>query len=158
MDIPEAGDVPILNQAGVVTNNQGYALVPYITAYRKNVIDIDTSALPDNTEMELTSQTVAPSRGALVKASFAANVGYRAMMELKFADGKPVPFGAQAIFKDNNQLNGMVGNDGEIYLSGLTESGSFIIQYNDKQQCQVNYNLTDVSNYLGLYKTTATCQ
>ncbi|VEB63208.1 Outer membrane usher protein fimD precursor [Providencia rustigianii] len=88
VDIPEAGDVPILNQAGVVTNNQGYALVPYVTAYRKNAIDIDTSALPDNTEMELTSQTVAPSRGALVKASFAANVGYRAMMELKFADGK----------------------------------------------------------------------
>ncbi|HHR5952799.1 TPA: fimbria/pilus outer membrane usher protein, partial [Providencia alcalifaciens] len=158
VDIPEAGDVPILNQAGVVTNNQGYALVPYITAYRKNVIDIDTSALPDNTEMELTSQTVAPSRGALVKASFAANVGYRAMIELKFTDGKPVPFGAQAIFKDNNQLNGMVGNDGEIYLSGLAESGSFIIQYNEKQQCQVNYNLADVSNYLGLYKATAICQ
>ncbi|BBG60856.1 fimbria/pilus outer membrane usher protein [Providencia rustigianii] len=158
VDIPEAGDVPILNQAGVVTNNQGYALVPYVTAYRKNAIDIDTSALPDNTEMELTSQTVAPSRGALVKASFAANVGYRAMMELKFADGKPVPFGAQAIFKDSNQLNGMVGNDGEIYLSGLAESGSFIIQYNDKQQCQVNYNLAGVSNYLGLYKTAAVCQ
>ncbi|WP_323086216.1 fimbria/pilus outer membrane usher protein, partial [Providencia alcalifaciens] len=158
VDIPEAGDVPILNQAGVLTNNQGYALVPYVTAYRKNVVDIDTSALPDNTEMELTSQTVAPSRGALVKASFAANVGYRAMMELKFADGKPVPFGAQAIFKDNNQLNGMVGNNGEIYLSGLAESGSFIIQYNDKQQCQVNYNLAGVSNYLGLYKTAAVCQ
>ncbi len=158
VDIPEAGDVPILNQAGVVTNNQGYALVPYVTAYRKNAIDIDTSSLPDNTEMELTSQTVAPSRGALVKASFAANVGYRAMMELKFADGKPVPFGAQAIFKDNNQLNGMVGNDGKIYLSGLAESGSFIIQYNDKQQCQVNYNLAGVSNYLGLYKTAAVCQ
>ncbi|MEX9949446.1 fimbria/pilus outer membrane usher protein [Providencia alcalifaciens] len=158
VDIPEAGNVPILNQAGVLTNNQGYALVPYVTAYRKNVVDIDTSALPDNTEMELTSQTVAPSRGALVKASFAANVGYRAMMELKFADGKPVPFGAQAIFKDNNQLNGMVGNDGEIYLSGLAESGSFIIQYNDKQQCQVNYNLAGVSNYLGLYKTIAVCQ
>ncbi|VEB63207.1 pilin outer membrane usher protein SafC [Providencia rustigianii] len=71
---------------------------------------------------------------------------------------KPVPFGAQAIFKDSNQLNGMVGNDGEIYLSGLAESGSFIIQYNDKQQCQVNYNLAGVSNYLGLYKTIFICQ
>ncbi|MEY0497421.1 fimbria/pilus outer membrane usher protein [Providencia rettgeri] len=71
VEIPDAGDVPVLNQAGVVTNNQGYALVPYVTAYRKNVIDIDTSELPENTEMELTSQSVAPSRGALVKASFA---------------------------------------------------------------------------------------
>ncbi|WP_272677249.1 fimbria/pilus outer membrane usher protein [Providencia sp. PROV160] len=115
VEIPDAGDVPVLNQAGVVTNNQGYALVPYVTAYRKNVIDIDTSELPENTEMELTSQSVAPSRGALVKASFAANVGYRAIMILTFADGNPVPFGAQAIFKDNPQLNNIVGNDGEIY-------------------------------------------
>ncbi|EOE1545787.1 MULTISPECIES: fimbria/pilus outer membrane usher protein [Providencia] len=158
VEIPDAGDVPILNQAGVVTNNQGYALVPYVTAYRKNVIDIDTSGLPENTEMELTSQSVAPSRGALVKANFAANVGYRAIMILSFADGKPVPFGAQAIFKDNPQLNNIVGNDGEIYLSGLAENGSFIIQYNDKQQCQVNYNLAGISNYMGLYKTAAVCR
>ncbi|MEQ5113107.1 fimbria/pilus outer membrane usher protein [Providencia vermicola] len=158
VEIPNAGDVPIMNQAGVVTNNQGYALVPYMTAYRKNTVDIDTSALPDNTEMELTSQTVAPSRGALVKASFAANVGYRAIMALTFADGKPVPFGAQAIFNDNNQLNSLVGNDGEVYLSGLAESGHFIIQYNEKQQCQVNYNLAGISDYMGLYKTTAVCQ
>ena len=158
VEIPDAGDVPIMNQAGVVTNNQGYALVPYMTAYRKNTVDIDTSALPNNTEMELTSQTVSPSRGALVKASFAANVGYRAMIILAFADGKPVPFGAQAIFSGNNRLNGMVGNDGELYLSGLAENGNFIIQYNEKQQCQVNYNLAGVSNYMGLYKTTAICQ
>lgn len=158
VEIPNAGDVPIMNQAGVVTNNQGYALVPYVTAYRKNTVDIDTSALPNNTEMELTSQTVAPSRGALVKASFTANVGYRAIMALTFADGKPVPFGAQAIFNNNNQLNSLVGNDGELYLSGLTESGHFIIQYNEKQQCQVNYNLAGISDYMGLYKTTAVCR
>ncbi len=158
VEIPDAGDVPILNQAGIVTNNQGYALVPYISAYRKNTIDIDTSALPNDTEMDLTSQSVSPSRGALAKASFAANVGYRAIMIINFADGKPVPFGAQAIFKDNGQLNGLVGNDGELYLSGLAESGHFIIQYNDKQQCQVNYNLSGISNYMGLYKITTTCQ
>ncbi|UBX50598.1 fimbrial biogenesis outer membrane usher protein [Providencia alcalifaciens] len=158
VEIPDAANVPILNQTGIQTNGQGYALVPYITAYRSNGIQIDTSKLPDNTEMELTTQNVAPSRGAIVKASFNANVGYRAIMVITFADGKPVPFGAQAIFKDNGQLNGLVGNDGELYLSGLTESGHFIIQYNDKQQCQVDYNLTGVSNYMGLYKIKTICR
>ncbi|MGO2345205.1 MAG: FimD/PapC C-terminal domain-containing protein, partial [Providencia sp.] len=117
-----------------------------------------TSALPNDTEMDLTSQSVSPSRGAIVKANFAANVGYRAIMVLTFTDGKPVPFGAQAIFNVESQLNGMVGNDGELYLSGLAENGNFIIQYNDKQRCQVNYNLAGLSNYMGLYKTTAVCQ
>lgn len=157
VEIPKAKGVPILNQAGVVTNNQGYALIPHITAYRRNVIDIDTSELPENTEMALTSQSVTPSRGALAKASFVANIGYRALMIITFTDGKPLPFGAQAIFSDNNHFNGMVGSDGAIYLSGLTERGSFIIQYNEKQQCQVNYNLAGTPNYLGIYKITAVC-
>ncbi|SPY71783.1 Outer membrane usher protein fimD precursor [Providencia alcalifaciens] len=158
VEIPDAANVPILNQTGVQTNGQGYALVPYITAYRSNGIQIDTSKLPSDTEVELTTQNVAPSRGAIAKASFNANVGYRAIMTLHFKDGKPVPFGAQAVFPNNNQLNAMVGNDGEIYLSGMPESGSFTIQYNDKQQCQVTYNLAGLPNYIGLYKTTAVCQ
>ncbi|MTB65509.1 fimbria/pilus outer membrane usher protein [Providencia sp. wls1943] len=158
VEIPDAANVPILNQTGVQTNGQGYALVPYVTAYRSNGIQIDTSKLPSDTEVELTTQNVAPSRGAIAKASFNANVGYRAIMTLHFKDGKPVPFGAQAVFPNNNQLNAMVGNDGEIYLSGMPESGSYTIQYNDKQQCQVTYNLAGLPNYIGLYKTTAVCQ
>lgn len=157
VDIPDAGSVTILNQAGVETNSYGYALVPYVTSYRKNTIDIDTSALPENTEMELTSQTVSPSRGALVKANFSANVGYRALITLRLENGELIPFGAQAIFKDNPQLNNIVGNDGEIYLSGLSENGQFIVKYND-MQCSANYNLLGGSHYLGLYKTTVVCQ
>lgn len=156
VDIPEAADVAVLNQAGVETNSYGYALVPYITPYRKNTIDIDTSALPENTEMTLTSQTVAPSRGALVKANFSANVGYRALVSLTLENGEFIPFGSQVIFKDNPQLNNIVGNDGEVYLSGLNEKGQFIVKYNDKQ-CSANYNLLGVSHYLGFYKTTVVC-
>ncbi|WP_109397826.1 fimbria/pilus outer membrane usher protein [Proteus faecis] len=156
VNIPEAADVAVLNQAGVETNSYGYALVPYITPYRKNTIDIDTSALPENTEMALTSQTVSPSRGALVKANFSANVGYRALIALTLENGEFIPFGSQVIFKDNPQLNNIVGNDGEVYLSGLNEKGQFIVKYNDKQ-CSANYNLLGISHYLGLYKTTVVC-
>ncbi|NBM97001.1 fimbrial biogenesis outer membrane usher protein [Proteus penneri] len=156
VNIPEASDVAVLNQAGVETNSYGYALVPYITPYRKNTIDIDTSALPENTELALTTQTVSPSRGALVKANFSANVGYRALIALTLENGELVPFGAQVIFKDNPQLNNIVGNDGEVYLSGLSEKGQFIVKYNNKQ-CSANYNLLGVSHYLGLYKTTVVC-
>ncbi|WP_311748218.1 fimbria/pilus outer membrane usher protein [Proteus penneri] len=156
VNIPEASDVAVLNQAGVETNSYGYALVPYITPYRKNTIDIDTSALPENTELALTTQTVSPSRGALVKANFSANVGYRALIALTLENGELVPFGAQVIFKDNPQLNNIVGNDGEVYLSGLGEKGQFIVKYNNKQ-CSANYNLLGVSHYLGLYKTTVVC-
>lgn len=157
VDIPNAGDVAILNQAGVKTNSMGYALVPYVTPYRKNTLEIDTLMLPENTEMELTSQTISPSRGALVKADFSANVGYRVLMTVNLANKKPVPFGAQVIFKDNSQLNSIVGNDGEVYLSGLEQRGNLTIKYNN-ETCHVNYDLSGVLDYLGLYKITVTCQ
>ncbi len=157
VDIPNAKDIAILNQAGVKTNSRGYALVPYVTPYRKNTLEVDTLMLPENTEMELTSQTISPSRGALVKADFSANVGHRVLMTVNLANKKPVPFGAQVIFKDNSQLNSIVGNDGEVYLSGLEQRGNLTIKYNN-EICHVNYDLSGVLDYLGLYKISVTCQ
>lgn len=157
VDIPNAKDIAILNQAGVKTNSRGYALVPYVTPYRKNTLEVDTLMLPENTEMELTSQTISPSRGALVKADFSANVGHRVLMTVNLANKKPVPFGAQVIFKDNSQLNSIVGNDGEVYLSGLEQRGNLTIKYNN-ETCHVNYDLSGVLDYLGLYKISVTCQ
>lgn len=157
IDIPNAGNVAILNQAGVRTNNTGYALVPYVTPYHKNTLEIDTLLLPDNTEIALTSQTISPSRGALVKADFSANVGYRVLMTVNFANNQPVPFGAQVIFKDNNQLNSVIGNDGEVYLSGIEKQGNFEVKYNN-QTCHVNYSLSEERDYFGLYKIPVTCQ
>ncbi|MEQ5162160.1 fimbria/pilus outer membrane usher protein [Proteus terrae] len=157
VDIPNAKDIAILNQAGVKTNSRGYALVPYVTPYRKNTLEVDTLMLPENTEMELTSQTISPSRGALVKADFSANVGHRVLMTVNLANKKPVPFGAQVIFKDNSQLNSIVGNDGEVYLSGLEQRGNLTIKYNN-ETCHINYDLSGVLDYLGLYKVAVTCQ
>nr|WP_314267067.1 fimbria/pilus outer membrane usher protein [uncultured Moellerella sp.] len=156
---PDAKDVYIQNQPGVSTDYQGYALVPYLTPYRKNSIDINTNELPDDTEIELTTQNVSPSRGAIVEANFIANVGHRALIIVTMADGQYMPFGAQAIVKNSKQAQtSFVGNNGEVYLSGLQEQGEFIIQYNGKQQCTVHYNLDSVINYAGLYKIKETCQ
>ncbi|VEB63215.1 Outer membrane usher protein fimD precursor [Providencia rustigianii] len=126
--------------------------------YHKNTLSIDVSALPDNTEIELTSRTVIPSRGALVKTQFNANLGYRAFMTLTMENGHPVPFGAQAVFADNNLIDSIVDDKGKVYLSGLSEQGEFDIQFNNQFLCHVKYDLTGLSDYLGLYKTAATCQ
>ncbi|VEH53296.1 fimbria/pilus outer membrane usher protein [Providencia rustigianii] len=158
IEIPETPNVSILNNAGVSTNQQGYALVPYVSPYHKNTLSIDVSALPDNTEIELTSRTVIPSRGALVKTHFNANLGYRAFMTLTMENGHPVPFGAQAVFADNNLIDSIVDDKGKVYLSGLSEQGEFDIQFNNQFLCHVKYDLTGLSDYLGLYKTAATCQ
>ncbi|WP_272521833.1 fimbria/pilus outer membrane usher protein [Providencia sp. PROV202] len=157
VEIPQAPNIPITNNAGVSTNAQGYALVPNISPYRKNMIGIDVSDIPENTEMEITSQTVVPSRGAIVKTHFQANLGYRAFITLSMSNGQLVPFGAQAISTDHHIPLGMVDAHGKIFLSGLNEQGRFDIQFNNQPLCHVQYSLVNQPNYLGLYKTTAIC-
>ncbi len=158
VEIPQASNIDILNNSGISTNAQGYALVPYVSPYRKNTVAVDVSTLPENTEVDLTSKTVTPSRGALVKAEFRANLGYRAFITLTRPNGEPVPYGAQVIFQNEKMVNSIVDNNGKVYVSGLSEQGSFDIQWNNQPLCHVIYNLAGLPNYLGLYKTTAICQ
>ncbi|HHR6037205.1 TPA: fimbria/pilus outer membrane usher protein [Providencia alcalifaciens] len=158
VEIPQASNIDILNNSGVSTNAQGYALIPYVSPYHKSSIAIDVATLPENTEIDITSKTVTPSRGALVKTEFHANLGYRALMTLTRPNGEPVPYGAQVIFQDEKMMNSIVDNHGKVYVSGLGEQGGFDIQSNNQLLCHVTYDLAGLPNYLGLYKTAALCQ
>lgn len=59
---PGAADVAIQNGSNVHTDWRGYAVVPSLTAYRKNIITLDTESLADDADVELEGQTVIPGR------------------------------------------------------------------------------------------------
>jgi outer membrane usher protein len=128
----------------VKTDGRGYAVVPYISPYRNNAISLDTTSLPDDVELELTSQTVTPTRGAVVVARYQTKIGQRVMMTLLRANGEPVPFGATVSDAANPSENGfIVGDRGQVYLTGLAESGKLGVQWGKggDSQCQVSYQL-----------------
>ena len=65
-----------------------------------------------------------PTRGAVVKAEFVTHVGYRVLFKVVNAKGKPAPFGAIAAVQNTSSADsGIVGDLGELYLSGLPERG-----------------------------------
>ena len=43
---PGASGVDVLNQTGVSTDWRGYAVVPYLTPYRRNIVGLDGESLP----------------------------------------------------------------------------------------------------------------
>lgn len=141
---PGAKGIDINNNRGVKTDSRGYAVVPYISPYRNNAISLDTTSLPDDVELELTSQTVTPTRGAVVVARYQTKIGQRVMMTLLRANGEPVPFGATVSDAANPSENGfIVGDRGQVYLTGLAESGKLGVQWGKggDSQCQVSYQL-----------------
>ncbi len=58
----------IQNYPGIATDPFGYAVVPYLTTYQENRLSVDTTQLPDNVDLEQTTQFVVPNRGAMVAA------------------------------------------------------------------------------------------
>ena len=158
---PGAKGVGISNQTGVKTDWRGYAIVPYTSSYRKNQLQLNPETLPDDVDLDVTSQTVIPTRGAVVRASFNASVGQRVLMTLLRKSGDPVPFGATVSDNTQKESQGfIVGDDGQVYLTGLNQSGSLVTQWGNEpeQQCQVNFNLPENNiKAEGVMTLTATC-
>lgn len=159
---PGAGDTKVYNNQGVGTDSRGYAVVPYVSAYRHNSIGLETTSLGDNVELEESSLDVIPTRGAVVKAKFNTHVGYRVMMTLTRPGGKPVPFGTTIVLQSAQQGNnsaGIVGEQGETFLSGLPEKGMLLAQWGngDDQRCHVNYQLNQQDLKNPMLVTAAIC-
>lgn len=139
-----ANGVGVSNQTGVKTDWRGYSIVPYASPYRKNQVQLNTETLPDNVDLTLTSQNVVPTRGAVVKANFDANVGRRVLMTIKRLDGRTVPFGATVSELSKKVTKGfIVGDGGQVYLTGMADSGKLVVKWGHKaeQLCVINYSL-----------------
>lgn len=135
---PGADNAKVQNNTGVYTDWRGYAVVPYVNPYKKNRIALDTSTLGDGVDIDTAVQTVTPTQGAVVMADFNTRVGHRVLMTLIYR-GLPVPFGAQAKLVSGG--SGIVGDDGQVYLTGVPDEGEIQVSWSGAQRCAVRYRL-----------------
>lgn len=144
---PGASGVKIENNTGVRTDWRGYAVVPYVSTYRQNRVALETESLAENVDLDGNVQTVVPTQGAVVLADFKTRVGRRVLMTLSY-QGRPVPFGATAALRQNNDNSAnssIVGSDGQLYMSGVPDKGQLRVKWGNaaNQHCQVNFALPD---------------
>ncbi|WP_337262272.1 fimbria/pilus outer membrane usher protein [Serratia sp. MMO-24] len=142
---PGAAGTQVMNGGNVQTDGRGYAVVPYLSNYQANSISLNPATLPDDVDLTQSSVNVYPTKGAVVLANFATRVGYQALVTL--LQGKtPVPFGALVTVEGapGSEANtGIVGDDGQVYLSGLPEQGRLWVNWGKDvgQQCRAAYSL-----------------
>lgn len=141
---PGADGVTIMN-GNLLTDSRGYAIVPYLSGYQPNNISLNPATLPDAVDLPRSSQTVYPTKGAVVLANFTTRIGYQALMTLE-KDGAPVPFGAiVTVMTENDDTNtGIVGDAGQAWLSGLPEAGQVSVSWGSDatQQCRARFDLS----------------
>lgn len=147
---PGAADVAIQNGSNVHTDWRGHAVVPSLTAYRKNTITLDTESLADDADVELEGQTVIPGGGAVVQANYQTHIGNRVLFTLSDSRG-PLPFGASVRLRKAEDEQGavpggMVADGGQVYLSGIPQEGTLDVAWNAdniSRKCALHFHLTD---------------
>lgn len=154
--VPGSAGIPLENGNGVRTDRNGYALKPWATEYRENRIALDVAHLDARTEVDTPVTRVVPSKGAIVRAEFAAKTGLRVLIALT-KDGKPLPFGATVTAGDSS---GIVGDDGQVYLTGLARSGTLSAKWgNDAgQSCHATWHISEADKTVPLVRAAAVCR
>jgi len=138
---PGAGNVRVLNNNGVSTDQRGYTVVPYLQPYRRGRVELDTRTFGEDVDVGRTVDKVVPTKGAVVLADFETHIGRRALINL-IHNGKPVPFGADAEMKNADTRSlGTVGDAGQVYLTGLPDQGDVMIQWGAQDKCTAHYVL-----------------
>lgn len=156
---PGAHGVNIRNQSGVRTDYRGYTVVNNLSVYRKNDLALDPENLPDDVELEINTRTVTPGRGAVVKADYLSKVGRRVLMTLTTHD-QFVPFGAVVTLADDDKSSFIVGDRGQVYLTGLRDQGTVLATWGHQphQQCRADFSLPNGSQYGGITDISVSCR
>lgn len=157
---PGIEGVGVNNQTGVKTDFRGYTVVPYVSPYHKTALSLNTQMLADDADLTMASQSVTPTRGAVVRASYDTRIGKRVLMMLTRSNQHPVPFGASVTIADTKDTEEfIVGDDGQVYLTGLEDEGSLLVSWGKgaDKQCHVNYQLPKTAAQ-DIPTINATCQ
>ncbi|KVU87178.1 fimbria/pilus outer membrane usher protein [Burkholderia ubonensis] len=142
VNAPDAAGARVLNSPGARVDWRGYAVVPYLTPYSMNAIEIDPEGLSTDVEIKLTQQQVAPRAGAAPMIEFPTVSGKSAVIDARRADGSALPFGAAVVDAAGKEI-GIVGQGSRIFARGLDDSGTLAVRWSEdaKALCSIRYAL-----------------
>lgn len=131
----------LVSSPGAKVNADGYALIPYLSPYRRNRVELDPKGMPYYQTLDVSSTEVIPAVGAVVKVDMkASRTDELYLIELKYVDGTPLPFGRDVQDKKTGVIVGNIGQSGRALISGISEKGTLFVNL-DKEggRCFFNY-------------------
>ncbi|MGB3498680.1 fimbria/pilus outer membrane usher protein [Rhodanobacter lindaniclasticus] len=143
VEAQDAAGARVINAAGLKIGHAGYALIPYLTPYQLNRIDIDPAGLSLDVQLDNTSAQIAPRAGAVVLIKFKSESGRFVLIQTRLPDGKMLPFGAEVDDARGTPV-GVVGQAGRIMVRVPHASGRLSVQWQDQdvtRTCSLPYHL-----------------
>ncbi|HAV0157989.1 TPA: fimbrial outer membrane usher protein StdB [Salmonella enterica] len=137
IDTGGVAGVPVSGNSSV-TNRFGLAVVSSGGSYRHSDISVDVASLPDDVEVSDSVISQVLTEGAIGYRRIDASRGEQVLGNLRLADGKAPPFGALVVSSRTGKTLGMVGDNGQTYLSGITaeDRQALTVSWNGRVQCR----------------------
>lgn len=126
---PGAKGIHVKNNTGVITDSRGYAVIPYNNPYKVNRVALDTTSFGNDVDIDNNVTNVVPTAGAIVYANFKARLGARVLVTFRRLDGSVVPFGSLVSIDGDTNNVAIVGEDGQVYLSGVGDKSEVIASW-----------------------------
>ncbi|MBP6346267.1 MAG: fimbrial biogenesis outer membrane usher protein [Neisseriaceae bacterium] len=149
----------VFNGQGAKIDRFGYALVPSLSPYRYNAIGLSTEEMSNNhVDVSAGEMKVAPYAGAAVKIRFATQSGYPVLLHLTRPDQAIVPFGAQVV-DANEQEIGIVGQNNQAYIRtpSVQNSVSIVWGSGPENRCQARFELSKAQLQANLIPINSVC-
>jgi outer membrane usher protein len=152
VDAQDAKGARITNSSGVRVDSFGYAVIPYLTPYSLNTVEIDPKGIPLDVDFKSTSQQVAPRANSVVMIHFGTTSGRAAVIAARLPNGAPLPFGA-SVYDAKGASVGAIGQNSRIFVRGVTDDGALTVKWGDAadDQCAFGYHLPPKDKDRGAY-------
>ncbi|WMD20812.1 fimbria/pilus outer membrane usher protein [Achromobacter seleniivolatilans] len=152
----------VTNNIGTAVGSSGYAVISGLQPFRQNRIELDPKGTPTDVELLESMQQVAPYAGSVVLLNYATRQGAPLIIELRRADGKPVPLGADVVNEKGESI-GMVGQGGRAFVRAESPSAKVKVSWGDgdADRCSATYDLSQVEpdkGSGGIRKVEAQCR
>ncbi|MGE9551309.1 outer membrane usher protein [Erwinia amylovora] len=120
----------------VETNLTGVAVISDVNSYYRNEASIDLARLPEDIDVPgaASVREATLTEGAIGFRRFDVLTGKKAMVTVGLNGGGSPPFGAIVLNKKGQQT-GMVGDDGNTWLSGMNPGEKMDVNWNGRAQC-----------------------
>lgn len=139
---PGAAGAGVSGASGLKLDSRGYAIVPFLSPYMLNTIDIDPKGTSDDVQLRTAEQRVAPHAGAIVMVDFETSRGRNAIIHATLGNGDPLPLGA-TVTDEQGRMVGLVGQASRVFVQTESDGGTLSVRWGNSpdQQCRIRFLL-----------------
>jgi outer membrane usher protein len=139
--VPDAAGARVASSQRSVVDTNHFAVVPNLIPYQLNRVAIDPKGMSLDTELQESSQQVAPRARSVVRLDYKTVSGRTMLIESSLNNGDALPFGAE-VFDDQGKPVGVTGQGGQILVRGVEKPGELTVRWGDGEQnmCRIQIN------------------